>query len=75
MEDEGVACLSLITLYRILREEKLVCTWKLRTKRTWEDWEKATRPNEKWETVPMYLASDQGPNNCGPSWMSIPVIW
>lgn len=55
MVDEGVACLSPSTVYRILREEKLVCSWKRRKKRKREDWERVTRPNERWGTELMYL--------------------
>lgn len=55
MVDEGAVCLSPSTVYRILREEKLVCPWKRRKKRKREDWEKATKPNERWGTDLMYL--------------------
>lgn len=56
MVDEGVVCLSPSTVYRILREEKLVCPWKRRKKRSREESEKAIRPNEKWGTDLMYLS-------------------
>jgi hypothetical protein len=49
MVDEGVACLSLSTVYRILREEKLVCPWKRRKKRKREDWERLPDPMKDGE--------------------------
>lgn len=55
MVDEGVACLSPSTVYRILREEQLVCPWRRRTKRKREEEEKACRPNERWATDLMHL--------------------
>jgi transposase InsO family protein len=55
MVDEGVACLSPSTVYRILKGENLVCPWRRRTKRTREDEEKAQRPDEMWATDLMYV--------------------
>ena len=55
MVDEEVACLSASTVYRILKGENLVCPWRRRTKRTREDAEKATHPDEIWATDLMYL--------------------
>ena len=55
MVDEGAVCLSGSTVYRILREEKLVCPWRRRKKRLREEVEKASRPNEIWGTDLMYL--------------------
>ena len=55
MVDEDVACLSPSTVYRILREENLVCPWRRRTKRSREDEEKAQRPNQSWATDLMYV--------------------
>jgi putative transposase len=55
MIDEGVACLSASTVYRILREEKLISTWSRRKKRSREDHEKASRPDEIWGTDLMHL--------------------
>jgi transposase InsO family protein len=55
MVDEGVACLSASTVYRILKGENLVCPWRRRTKRTREDEEKARRPDEIWATDLMYV--------------------
>ena len=55
MVDEDVACLSPSTVYRILREENLVCPWRRRTKRSREAEEKAKRPNERWATDLMHL--------------------
>ena len=54
MVDEDVVCLSPSTVYRILREEQLVCPWRRRTKRSREE-EKAQRPNERWATDLMYV--------------------
>jgi transposase InsO family protein len=55
MVDEEVACLSPSTVYRILREERLVCPWRRRTKRTRQEEERATCPNERWATDLMHL--------------------
>jgi transposase InsO family protein len=55
MVDEDVVCLSPSTVYRILRSENLVCPWRRRTKRTREEDEKATRPDELWASDLMYL--------------------
>lgn len=55
MVDEDVACLSMSTVYRLLREAKLVCPWRRRSKRRREEEEKATRPNEVWATDLMYM--------------------
>jgi putative transposase len=55
MVDEGVACLSPSTVYRILRENKLVCPWRRRTKRYRSVWEKASRPDQRWATDLMYV--------------------
>ncbi len=50
MVDEDVAYLSASTVYRILKEANLVHPWRRRTKRSREEDEKATRPNERWAT-------------------------
>jgi transposase InsO family protein len=55
MVDEDVVCLSPSTVYRLLKEAKLVCPWRRRTKRRREEEEKATRPNEIWATDLMYV--------------------
>jgi transposase InsO family protein len=55
MVDEDVVCLSASTVYRILKEVKLVCPWRRRSKRRREEEEKATRPNEIWATDVMYV--------------------
>jgi transposase InsO family protein len=55
MVDEDVACLSASTVYRILKEAKLVCPWRRRSKRHREEDEKATRPNQIWATDVMYV--------------------
>lgn len=55
MVDEDVAYLSSSTVYRILREAKLVCPWSRRTKRRREDSEKAFRANQIWATDIKYV--------------------
>jgi putative transposase len=55
MVDEDVAYLGASTVYRILREAKLVCRWRRRSKRRREDKEKASRPNEIWATDIKYV--------------------
>lgn len=55
MVDEDVVCLSPSTVYRILKEAKLVCPWRRRTKRRRDQDEKATRPNQIWATDLMYV--------------------
>jgi transposase InsO family protein len=56
MVDDDVAFLSPSTVYRILREEKLVCPWRRRSKRRREEDEKAQRPDERWATDLKYVA-------------------
>jgi len=55
MVDEDVVCLSPSTVYRILREEQLVCPWRRRTKRQRAEEEKAARPNQRWATDLLHL--------------------
>jgi transposase InsO family protein len=55
MIDDGVACLSASTVYRILREEQLIASWGRRKKRYREERERASRPDEIWGTDLMYL--------------------
>lgn len=55
MVDEDVAYLSPSTIYRILRRENLVSPWRRRAKRTREEEERASRPDEIWATDLMYL--------------------
>lgn len=55
MVDEDVAYLSPSTVYRILREAKLVCPWRRRAKRRREAEEKAQRPDEIWATDLKYV--------------------
>jgi putative transposase len=55
MVDEDVVCLSPSTVYRILKEAKLVCPWRRRSKRRRAEEEKATRPNQIWATDLMYV--------------------
>ena len=60
MVDEDVVCLSASTVYRILREAKLVCPWRRRKKRSREDQEKPTKPNERWVTDLMQIVIGAG---------------
>jgi putative transposase len=60
MVDENVVCLSASTVYRILKEAKLVCPWRRRSKRRREEEEKATRPNQIWATDLMYVQVGSG---------------
>jgi transposase InsO family protein len=53
--DEDVAYLSPSTIYRILRDEKLVCSWSRRSKRRRNAMEQATRPNQIWATDLKYV--------------------
>lgn len=55
MVDEDVAYVSSSTVYRILREEKLVCPWRRRLKRRREEAEKAFRANQIWATDIKYV--------------------
>ena len=55
MVDEDVAYLGASTVYRILREAKLVCPWRRRSKRRREEEEKASRPNQIWATDIKYV--------------------
>jgi len=55
MVDGDVVCLSSSTVYRILKEAKLVCPWRRRSKRRREEEEKATRPDQIWATDVMYV--------------------
>lgn len=55
MVDEDVVYLSQSTVYRILKEENLVSPWRRRKKRTREEEEKATRPDQRWATDLMYV--------------------
>src|SRR5262249_43527655 len=55
MVDDDVAGLSPSTVYRILRENNLVCPWRRRPKRYRAAWEKASRPDQRWATDLMYV--------------------
>jgi len=55
MIDDDAAYLSASTVYRILREEDLMCRHRGRRKRYREEAEKASRPDERWGTDLMYL--------------------
>jgi transposase InsO family protein len=55
MVDEDVVYVSNSTVYRILREAKLVCPWSRRTKRRREETEKASRADQIWATDIKYV--------------------
>jgi transposase InsO family protein len=56
MIDEDVAYVSPSTVYRILREEGLVSRWlPRRAKRHREQWEKASGPDERWQSDIRYI--------------------
>jgi putative transposase len=55
MIDDDAAYLSASTVYRILREQRLIRPWGNRKKRYRDDDEKARRPDEIWGTDLMYL--------------------
>jgi putative transposase len=55
MVDENVAYVSSSTVYRILREAKLVCPWRRRAKRIRTEVEKASRPDQRWATDLMHI--------------------
>jgi putative transposase len=55
MVDEDVAYVSSSTVYRILREAKLVCPWSRRTKRRRDAEEKASCANQIWATDIKYV--------------------
>ena len=59
MVDEDVVYLSSSTVYRILKEERLVCPWRRRSKRRREEVEKAQSPDERWATDLKYVAVGQ----------------
>lgn len=60
MVDEDVACLSSSTVYRILKEAKLVCPWRRRQKRSRGAEEKPTKVNERWVTDLMQVRVGEG---------------
>jgi transposase InsO family protein len=60
MVDEDVACLSASTVYRILKEAKLVCPWRRRQKRSRGADEKPTKVNERWVTDLMQMRVGKG---------------
>ena len=68
LPDEEVAYLGTSTVYRILKEAKLVCPWRRRSKRRREEDEKASRPNQIWATDIKYVwvgGRDPLPNCAG----------
>ncbi len=59
MVDEDVACLSPSTVYRVLKQARLVCTWRRRQKRYRTDAEKAQRADERWASDLLHLKVGQ----------------
>jgi putative transposase len=55
MVDEEVVYVSPSTVYRILREARLVCPWRRRAKRRRTEEEKASRPDQIWATDIKYV--------------------
>jgi transposase InsO family protein len=55
MVDEDVAYLGASTVYRILREAKLVCPWRRRSKRRREKTRRRPGPDEIWATDIKYV--------------------
>ena len=55
MIDDDVACLSPSTVYRILREEDLVCRWKPNKNRAKRIRYKGSKPDEKWQSDIRYV--------------------
>jgi transposase InsO family protein len=56
MVDEDVAYVSPSTVYRILKDQNLVCPWRRRTKRSRGEDEKARGPDQVWATDLKYVA-------------------
>jgi hypothetical protein len=55
MVDEDVAYVSPSTVYRVLREAKLICPLRRREKRYRQDWEKVHRPDKRWATDLLHI--------------------
>ncbi len=55
MVDEDVVYVSQSTVYRILKDENLVCPWQRRKKRSRSEEEKAGRPDQVWATDLKYV--------------------
>ena len=55
MIDDNAACLSPSTVYRILREEDLVCRWKPNKNRAKRIRYKGSKPDEKWQSDIRYV--------------------
>src|SRR5262249_49148922 len=60
MVDEGVACLSPSTVYRILKEAGLVCPWRRRAKRRRAGAGRAFPTDQRWSTDLMQVQVGRG---------------
>jgi putative transposase len=60
MVDDGIACVSASTVYRILKEARLVCPHSRRRKRYRDVPEKPQRPNERWVTDLLRVVIGEG---------------
>jgi len=61
MIDDDVAYLSSSTVYRILKDQRLMCERPGRKKRYRDEIEKASRPDQIWATDLMYLTIEEAP--------------
>lgn len=61
MLDDGVCAVSQSSVYRVLREAKLVCRWKPKTKAKGTGREaRPTQPDEQWQTDIKYVQGKAG---------------
>ena len=61
MLDDGVCAVSMVSVYRVLREANLVCRWKpkLKAKGTGRE-ARPDKPDEKWQTDIKYVQGKAG---------------
>jgi len=55
MIDENVACLSASSVYKILRDAKLICSWKPKEKRIKRQRDIPKKPDERWQSDISYI--------------------
>ena len=61
MLDDGVCAVSSSSVYRVLREARLVCRWKLKTKAKGTGRKaRPTQPDEQWQTDIKYVQGKAG---------------